>query len=228
VCDEIKSKEDKVNLLVLSQGMLTLKHNENSEGLDKKLSLHYYSRLRFTQNLLPLLNNAGTTDGKSPARVISVLGAGSETTINTDDLALKSTYGVRACADHAITMTTLAFQELASKNKSATFIHSQPGGVTGTNAARDMPGWITSMFKVAGNTILSPWMQSPKESGERIAWTGTVADLGQPGLALVGPKGEKTENVQKLAKMREDGVQERVWKHTLEVFDKICSKGERL
>lgn len=228
VCDEIKSKEEHINLLFLSQGVLTTKHDENSEGLDKKFALHYYSRLYFTENLLPLLTRAGTAHSKFPARVVSVLGAGSETSMNMDDLALKSTYSMRACANHAITMNTLAFRELVSKNKWVTFIHSQPGGVSGTNAARDMPKWMNGLLVGASSTILRPWVMTAKEAGERLAWTGTVANFGSGGEAvLVGPKGEKTGDAQKLAKMQEDGIQDKVWKHTMEVFDKICGRNEK-
>lgn len=175
VCAEIKFKEDKINLLVLSQGTATTKYNESSEGLDKKLSLHYYSRLRFAQNLLPLLNKAAGSGSKSPARVLSVLGAGLETSMNMDDLALKSSYSIRAAANHAITMNTLAFQQLALNNKGVTFIHSQPGGVSGTNLARDLPRWMTSLLIGASSTVLKPWVMTAKECGERLTWTGTVA-----------------------------------------------------
>lgn len=175
VCAEIKSKEDKINLLALSQGTMTTKHDETSEGLDKKFSLHYYSRLRFVQNLLPLLNKAAELGSKSPARVISVLGAGLETSMNMDDLALKSSYSVRACADHAITMNTSALRQLASNNKAVSFIHSQPGGVSGTNLSRNLPTWMTSLLNGAMSTVLRPWVMTAKECGERLVWTETVA-----------------------------------------------------
>ena len=63
--EQIKAKESKVNLLVLSAGFLTMEgRNETEEGLDKKLSVHYYSRMRFTQQLQPLLAKAA----KEPRR----------------------------------------------------------------------------------------------------------------------------------------------------------------
>lgn len=43
---------------------------ETSEGLDKTISMLYYSRMRFTTNLLPLMRSS------EAAHVISVFGAG--------------------------------------------------------------------------------------------------------------------------------------------------------
>ncbi|KAI4119553.1 MAG: hypothetical protein LQ345_000550 [Seirophora villosa] len=48
-----------LDLLYMSQGFLTLGgRNETKEGIDTLLSLRYYSRLRFVYNLLPLLSLA--------------------------------------------------------------------------------------------------------------------------------------------------------------------------
>ena len=110
---QIKANESKVNLLSLSAGIFTFAgRNETAEGLDTKFSLHYYSRMRFTQGFMPLLAKAAESPaegGKVPlARVISVLGAGHEGNINMDDFDLKNTYSLKNCATHAQTANTLA------------------------------------------------------------------------------------------------------------------------
>lgn len=47
--NEIKARTERVNYLVMSQGMMTLQgRTETSEGIDQKLALHYYSRWKFT------------------------------------------------------------------------------------------------------------------------------------------------------------------------------------
>lgn len=227
-CDEIKSKEDKINLLVLSAGIMTAKgRDETIEGLDKKLSLHYYSRLRFAQNLLPLLNAALNPETKAPASVISVLGAGLENTINLSDLSLKSNYSLSTCATHAITMNTLSFQHLASQNSKISFIHTQPGGVSGTNLLRGYPGFITTMMNFAAITVFRPWVTSVKECGERHIWAGMAAGFTGGQAILIGPKGAKTGNMKVLEKLRQDGIEEKVWDHTMEVFEKVCDKNEK-
>jgi len=201
--------------------------DETVEGLDKKLSLHYYSRLRFVQNLLPLLNGAANSDTKAPARLISALGAGLENSINVSDLSLKSNYSLRVCADHAITMTTLSFHHFASQNSKVSFIHTQPGMVSGTNLLRGYPGFLVSMMNVANSTVLRPWVTSVKECGERHVWAGMAARFTSGQEILIGSKGTKTGNVKVLEKLRKDGVEGKVWDHTMEVFEKVCTKNEK-
>jgi len=225
-CDEIKAKEDKINLLFLSAGILTMKgRDETPEGLDKKFSLHYYSRLRFTQNLLPLLNRAASTpsDQASPlSRVLAVLAGGYEKPVNTDDLSLKSTYSLSSCANHATSMTTLSFHTLSQSNPAVTFIHSQPGGVN-TNLAKGLGKWTNFAVKKAV-FLLSPWMVPVQESGERHLWASTNEEFGKGGVVLVGQDSGVTLN-SAVEKMREDGTEKKVWEHTEEVFGKICREG---
>ena len=58
-------------MLVLTQGMATIQgFTPTPEGLDQKLTLHYFSRIAFIEALLPALRNSGD------ARVLSVLSAG--------------------------------------------------------------------------------------------------------------------------------------------------------
>ena len=60
-----------LDLLVLTQGMATVQgFTPTAEGLDQKLTLHYYSRVVLARALAPLLAES------SDARVLSVLSAG--------------------------------------------------------------------------------------------------------------------------------------------------------
>ncbi|KAF2666764.1 NAD(P)-binding protein [Microthyrium microscopicum] len=228
VCKEISAKEEKVNLLVLSAGIMTMKgRDETVEGLDKKLSLHYYSRLRFTTNLLPLLRTASTAQPPL-ARVISVLGAGFEGAINTSDLSLRNpnSYSTRAAADTATSMTSLAFDHLASDpaNKGVGFIHSSPGGVD-TNLTRGF-GPVVSKIVSVGIFMLRPtgMIVSPKESGERHVWAGTV-DRFASGLSLINLNGEKASG-KVFEGLKKDGSGEKVWEHTKDVLRKIGEIGK--
>jgi NAD(P)-dependent dehydrogenase (short-subunit alcohol dehydrogenase family) len=80
-CAEIKKHTSKIDLLYLSQGFLNLGTRENNEdGLDVSYSLRYYGRVRFTQNLLPILSPearviSGTSLSKPPASLsLRILG----------------------------------------------------------------------------------------------------------------------------------------------------------
>lgn len=199
---------------------------ETTEGLDKKLSLHYYSRLRFTTNLLPLLRAASSSQPPL-ARVISVLGAGHEGAIDTSDLSLRNpgSYSLRAAANHAISMTSLSFDHLASDpaNKGINFVHSNPGGVD-TNLGRGMGSMMQKVLSVGMLVLkLTGMVTVLRESGERHVWAGTKDHFGNR-LSLVGPKGEKPP--EKVFKgLKKEGVGEKVWGHMEDVFGK--TSGER-
>lgn len=58
-----------------SQGFFNMfgSYDDNGEGVDKKLCLHFYSRFKFVVELAPLLQAA--KDAGEAARVVTVLGA---------------------------------------------------------------------------------------------------------------------------------------------------------
>ncbi|KAF2427759.1 short-chain dehydrogenase/reductase [Tothia fuscella] len=229
VCKEIRGKESKVNLLVLSAGIMTMSgRDETDEGLDKKVSLHCYSRLRFTANLLPLLRAASTSQPPL-SRIISVLGAGYEGALDTSDLSLRKpgAYSLSSAANHAISMTSLSFDHLAkdAANKDVAFVHSNPGGVQ-TNLGRNLGGVMQKLLAV-GAVLLKPTglIVPVKESGERHAWAGTSGAFGS-GAILVGPKGEKTTS-KVFEGLRRDGKGEVVWRHMEEVFRQVEGQGAK-
>lgn len=85
VCDIVKSKESRVDLLFLTAGYAPFGgRKETAEGIETSQSLEYYSRILFALHLLPLLDKA-----EAP-RVVSVMAGGFEkTSIDLDDLDLK-------------------------------------------------------------------------------------------------------------------------------------------
>ncbi|KAJ5325868.1 uncharacterized protein MYU51_001103 [Penicillium brevicompactum] len=244
-CKEIQSKEDKINLLVLSAGILTMKgRDETDEGLDKKLSLHYYSRMRFLYNLLPQLTNAANAAAPTPGQhslssVLSVLDARGNASLILNDLSLKENYSLRNCANHAITMTSLSMEELAVSNPSTSFIHAYPG-IVRTSLTRDngmfMKAALNALF-----LLLTPMQVGLEESGERHLYastnpifsprgskSGDVA-IGSDGVQgsgsyLVGADSATVSNQKVLEGYRADGTRASVWKHTLDIFKGICGE----
>lgn len=66
---------------------------------------HFYSRLLFTRELLPLLSHSPN------ARIISILDPlHSPGKLDYDDLELKHTFSLSRCATHTTTMTNLVFE----------------------------------------------------------------------------------------------------------------------
>ncbi|KAH8703131.1 hypothetical protein BGW36DRAFT_368864 [Talaromyces proteolyticus] len=241
-CQEIGKKEEKVNLLFMTPGVLTMQgRTETSEGLDRKLSLHYYARMRFVQDLLPQLNVAGSSG--SLARVISVLGPGNEKKLVETDLDLKTNYSLSNAAGHAITMNSLSLIHFAATNPSVSFLHSNPGGVQ-TNAARELNPilkGITSLLFL----LLKPFPTSSigivplSESGERHTYAATTS-LFSPknqNVATTGADGEKGSGAYRLGfdtapidskqsssvlvkDYLANGVGKKVWEHTTDIFNK--------
>jgi short-subunit dehydrogenase len=106
---ELLSRLPKINYLVMSPGVMTMAgRNETSEGIDRKLALHYYSRFTFTYDLLPLLKKAEELG--EDAKAFSVFAAGHGGKINADDLGLKKTFSLRTAASEGVSYMDAAYK----------------------------------------------------------------------------------------------------------------------
>ncbi|KAI0896443.1 hypothetical protein F4806DRAFT_464550 [Annulohypoxylon nitens] len=105
-------KLDMLVLLVLTQGILsTAGRTETSEGIDRKMALHYYGRQLLIRELSPVL--------KEDAKVVIVLDGirRNPAKLNWQDLDLKANYGFVAVGNHCISMTDAMVQAYASQEK---------------------------------------------------------------------------------------------------------------
>lgn len=246
VCKEIAAKEQYINLLFMTCGYYTLKgREETSEGLDKKFALHYYSRMRFINQLQPLLAKA--INEHQYSRVLAVLDPqpGMKGGLNFSDMSLKSGFSLMKCATHASAMTNLAFAHLAKKNVYTSYIHAFPY-VVDTGVGRDAWGPLKSVVAPILKIALKGVTVDQKESGERHLFAATdgsflsknPTESVAPDYRAIGSDGEKgsgsyllnwnseTLPDTKAAKqLREEGGEAKVWEHTEEVFKKICEEG---
>ncbi|KAF2653560.1 hypothetical protein K491DRAFT_694618 [Lophiostoma macrostomum CBS 122681] len=248
-CEEIKSKESKVNLLFMTIGQMTTQgYNPTSEGLDKKLTLHYYARTRFTTNLLPLLTSAAQSSDANArlSRVVSVLDPklGRNDIPNFSDLALKNgTFSLKSCATHASAMISFSHEHLAAAYPGTAFVHSYPSGVP-TNISRDLGPVLKGVFAVA-KPLLNHWMVPLVESGERHLYASTAPEFAPRNLTKdvehVARGGDEVSGSgayvlnwddevlgesKKAEGVRKDGAVDKVWRHTEEVFGKVQSEGK--
>ena len=235
VCEIIKSKESRVDLLFLTTGYAPFgTREETTEGLEIAQSLEYYSRMLFILHLLPLLDHAETP------KVVSVLGGGLEwATIDLDDLDLKKPGnfgGVKAHMQY-MAMNTMTLEKLANDNPDVTFIHSWPGWVNTGNVRRGSdPNSIWAWFVFL---LLEPLIGllafSDEESGQRhlfqstsaafggrgVPWKGKpgINSLEKPadGLFLVNYKCDCTPNAKVVRLLREKALG-KVWDHTQDVL----------
>ena len=226
---------------------------ESPEGLDRKLSVHYYSRMRFITNLLPQLRAASTAQPPKLSRVVSVLGTGDEDKLVLDDLDLKTHFSSRNCLRHSVTMTSLMLEAFAKKEPTISFVHSYPGAVM-TNAGRDLGKLLNYGIKLLF-ILMNPWTVGLVESGERYLYDVTVAAYppacakgsgaviaaadAQAGVEIAkgsdGTAGSgayllnwdgkvQSQSLGLMKDYRDGGVQQKVWEHTMEMFEKIAQQ----
>ena len=176
------------------------------------------------------------------SRQVSVLGANHEGKLNVDDLSLKTGFTMSTCAAHAITMNSLMTSQLAALYTGTTFIHLAPGAVkTNAMSGIGMPKIIEKALLFAFTPIFVPI----KESGERNLFAATSAifkprgensegaaigaDGGKGGGAYLVNWNDETVlgNHKILTPYREQGVGQKVYDHTMEVFEKVCGRGEK-
>ncbi|KAF2254943.1 hypothetical protein BU26DRAFT_514775 [Trematosphaeria pertusa] len=247
-CKEITEKEKKVNLLFMTVGYFTFKgRDETSEGLDRKLSCHYYARMRFISNFAPLLTAAAQDPEPKAAlsRAVCVLdpSVGKKTAPNFSDLSLKSAFSLRSCSIHASAMQNFALEHFAKEYPRTSFIHAFPS-IVDTGVARDAYGRFNTAFWIVGSVLFKPWMVEKKESGERHLFAATAPrfaprakkeevqdvavgadDVKGSGAYHVNWDGEAMGDSKKMASMRAEGAEKKIWEHTEEVFRKICDEG---
>lgn len=241
-CESIKQQEKALDLLFMTPGGLSLVgRRETTEGFDKLFALRYYARMRFTQNLLPLLEAAET----QPGRVVSVLGGGFEGKINADDLDLKHNYNIVSCAMHSVTMTSLAMEHLAASHR-ASFVHVYPG-LVGTNIyTNSFPPPLAAVYNYGMWPLMYPFSVNINESGQRHLFyatsdhypannlvssgetasrAGTKAAVGSDGTLgsgayLMNWKGETFAAGKNMQALRAQGMAHKVWEHTTDLLSR--------
>lgn len=211
---------------------------DNGEGLDRKMCVNYYSRIRWTLNLMHLLEAASNMGEIS--RVITVLAAGSEGDVNLNDLDLKHNFTLHACLAHCVVMTDFAIDELSKRYPGTAFSHSYPGTVK-TGIANELSGPVRLAVKVM-YAVMTPWLLNVQESGERHFFQmtsqcypaarggtgipppdGMTAFRGMNGTPgggayLLDWDGKSCGDEKILRKYRELDMGAKVWKHTMDMF----------
>jgi NAD(P)-dependent dehydrogenase (short-subunit alcohol dehydrogenase family) len=144
VCQSIREKETKIDILFQSQGTLdistgtvnasTILNNlrmmiadtdrkiETSEHLPLIMALHYYSRMRFITNLLPLLP---LLQQSSLGRVVIVTAGTKGGPINPSDIPGKRVLPWKA-RGHLCSMITRTLEHFVKLAQGVSFVHNYP------------------------------------------------------------------------------------------------------
>ncbi|KAJ5316935.1 hypothetical protein PENANT_c030G02421 [Penicillium antarcticum] len=246
VCRQIQRKEKTINLLFLSCGG-PRSGFDTPEGLHIMLATQYYARIRFTMNLLPQLKAA-----TGLRRVVSVLAGGYEGQIYENDFQARN-MNLLSLRGHVVSMTDMAFENLAAQAPEVSFINDYPGAVK-TGLHREAEGFLMTLL-VWVLAVIGPLFYIPiQESGERHLFFATSAKyparLGEDGFGVplgkeievangldgkVGSgvysvhwsgvdSGEKV--VRLLELLRGQGMVRKVWEHTVGEFERITGEVE--
>ncbi|KIW08509.1 uncharacterized protein PV09_01403 [Verruconis gallopava] len=214
------------------------------EGLDSFLSTLYYSRIRMTMNLIPLLS-ASPLNG----HVISVYAGSFEEVKAGDEPPIgcppDDAYGVSTVRRNTVYMKNFAFEELASRHAGrVSFAHIYPGLVDGP--AFTDPGnplWFRVIWRLLYPLLWLTYMTSAEDCGKVMLYLstprfpakgvkqegiepamGTDGKLGSGSYAL-GQRADPSK-VRSFDKVRPEGVGERIWAHTMETFERIVRKNK--
>ena len=213
MCNIVKSKYDKLDYCVVSQGTASLSsRTETSDGADIKLALHYYGRIHVIRSMLPLMKRAASQNGDP--RVLSVLSGGVHSAYtNFDDLELRKSYSLRNAANAACFYNDLGLDQLARENSEITFIHASPG-VVRTRWGHEFP----LPLKVLGRMFQYCFAMTPEACGQNMC---RVLKDGQfkGGLRIL----VQTKLAAKLLPAHTDEARATVWAHTLDFLEKTTA-----
>lgn len=145
-----------------------------------------------------------------------------------DDIGLEQHWSALAVVDHTTTMTSLAFEHLAENDKRITFLHVYPGFVQTDNFSRltapESSGvaWRLLLALICSliTTVQLIFGVSARACGERQAFHLTSDEYG-PGAWRIGRLSDQVSAPGVLQQYRERGWPEKVWDHTVRVFEKV-------
>ncbi|CAF3777219.1 unnamed protein product [Rotaria sp. Silwood1] len=203
----VTKKINAVDMLILTQGILTMAgRTPTTENIDNKLALHYYGRILFVQELLPLLRSS-----QNHSKVLFVLDSvnGNPSKINWNDMALENSYSLASAANHAISFTDHAIQYLASQpeNTNITFTHAFPG-VVRTSLVDNLPFWARIPVKCSLALGLGV---TPEDCAELMIY-GMLGT--EKGYRYVNDKGETVTNKRPI----QEEMVAKVWEHTSQMI----------
>ena len=233
ICEEIKSKESRVDLLMLTAGYAPFgKREVTEEGLEITSVLEYYSRQQFTLHLLPLLK------ASESGRVVSILSGGLERWIDADDINLEKpgNFSAAKAQPQWGVMNTLFMDRLALENPDVTFMHQWPGWVNTGNVKRSsVPGtWSSWFLWLVIEPLLYFFSIKDEVAAQRNLFLCTSSHYGgrgapfageaginargkkENGLFLVNFRCKCTPNEASVTRLREL-AQQKVWDKTQEV-----------
>ncbi|KIO31622.1 hypothetical protein M407DRAFT_19364 [Tulasnella calospora MUT 4182] len=162
---ELKEKLNitKINYLALSQGgNPLLPDHPGLNGIDRRMVLEFYSRWKFIDESLSLLNAAATMGEE--ARVLIIKGPAVQQPINPDDFGFRKNPSAAFAQTKATCIyNNMMVEEYSKLHPKLSFCHMYPGLVN-TPGFDTVAWWQKPLVFVAKLLFMIP----PEESGQRL------------------------------------------------------------
>lgn len=219
---------------------------DTEEGLDKYMTLFYFSRARLAFKLLPLLR-------ESPigGRVVFVANPKTQGKMNLDDLELRKNFSIRLALSHYGGLQSWFLEELSRRNPAKVVgCHYYPGTVM-TDLAwhSDIPRWTMFLWSWIVGPIMRIWSVPFDECGQRILFMASprfaaCPDTGEPFPSSSADGVDKAEGrngvlgsgaydvnwddsiippTKEMKQLREERPGEKMWDHTMAAWEAIES-----
>ena len=161
-CNEIKSRYDKIALLINNAGLFSPRRKITKDNLELTMEVNHFSHFLLTLELLPLLEKNGLN-----TRIVNVSSTGhyQAKPFDLDNINFEKGYsgfGVYRISKLAILLFTYKLADLLQQKQITITVNALNPGVVRTNIARHFPivGWLwkinpryISAEKGAENTI---------------------------------------------------------------------------
>ncbi len=164
---EFRARHDRLDVLVLNAGVITLDRRETKDGLEQTFGVNHIGHFLLTQELLPLMGRCGR---------IVVVGSGAHKIgkIHFGDINLTRGYNVFRAYGQSKLANLLFARELALRleDQGITVNCVHPGAV-GTNMGVDRD----TGFGKAVMALLRPFFLTPEQGAETAVYLATSADV---------------------------------------------------
>lgn len=217
----IVKDHSEIDALVMSQGMATVNSfTPTVDGNDEKITLHYWSRMAFTDRLLPSLRKSTMPGG---ACAMSILSGGVHSPYKNyeKDPELRDSYSIVNAADMAGYYNDLFLDALARRegNEKINFIHAAPGFVN-SNWGTEFPSYLRYPVRCMQSML----GKKPSKCAEYMcapiikSTNGSISD-GEKKNGVFILNQDATEG--KLTKGHTQEAIDAVWKTTATVLSKV-------
>lgn len=205
--DTLIQGSNNLDILVLSQGIASIDgYTPTTEGIERKLAIHYYGRVAFMKCLLPLMVNSPTP------QIMTILSAGvhSPYQLYESDPDLKENFSIKNAADAAGFYNDIAVEMMSHEHPRATFIHTAPG-IIKTNWGSEFPWFIRYPLRLIQCTF-----RSPEDCAEAHLYGLLLPESTAGGFLLLSPEAERAR-----VTPLHDTAKDFIWRHTKEVLSRF-------